>query len=52
MRAICKTCDGRRKVLGMGGMKKDCPECGGRGSIDISLLDEEKRKAGRPKKDK
>ena len=27
----CDSCKGRKRVLGMGGMEKQCPDCGGIG---------------------
>jgi hypothetical protein len=33
MTSFCSTCEGRKHVLGFGGMKKDCPDCNGTGRV-------------------
>ena len=30
----CSRCDGRKYVLAFGGVREDCPECGGSGFVD------------------
>ena len=29
----CPTCAGRKKILGLGGMQKNCPRCAGIGFV-------------------
>lgn len=51
----CDQCNGRKKIIGLGGMQKDCPSCKGIGHITIKpkleCIEEEKPRRGRPVKE-
>jgi hypothetical protein len=36
---ICPSCNGTKKVIGMGTIVKDCAECNGVGKIDVAIND-------------
>lgn len=40
----CGHCNGRKKVMGMGGWQVDCPTCKGVGHILIDVTDDKKGK--------
>jgi|FreactTroBogLake_1042271.scaffolds.fasta_scaffold07702_11 predicted nucleic acid-binding Zn-ribbon protein len=55
----CTGCSGKKVIMGLGGMIKDCPKCGGVGHIKVvsnnDTIDDNKsvntiKKRGRPKK--
>ncbi len=53
----CDVCMGRKKVLGLGAMKRDCYNCGGIGWLDADEEENlekemESKRRGRPPRDK
>ncbi len=40
----CTHCDGRKKIMGMGGLQKDCPTCMGVGHVIVPLFADKKDK--------
>ena len=52
----CSVCNGNKKILGLGGMHKDCYECKGKGIVASEEQNNEEvvveiRGRGRPKKE-
>ena len=44
----CDSCGGAKKILGMGGMKIDCPICRGTGIDHEELADASKKRSKAP----
>lgn len=45
MKSKCETCDGKKFIIGFGGIRKPCTACG----LDVKLTP---KKMGRPKQNK